>query len=405
VIRGLIGQFEQRNPKIHINLVYKNYFQARTAFVNAVEEGKAPGQARAIVPFLMNGINAAEENKAPDVFRSDVSWVAQFASRGYLLNIDPYISQGLSDYLSTPLSYDHYRGHYYGLPQVTDFLALLYNKAELKSAGITSLPPRTMTDFAADAIKVVHARKARYGFETSGASYNTMPFLYAFGGGMLDQHGNIIVNNAGSVEGLNFLLNLQNRRDKIMPQNVDFSNRPVNPIVTDFMNGKTAMIFDGPYDISQILAGANFKSNPANLGIAPIPTCPAGSSTCRPGRTGSPSGGQSYVISAGTLHPIEAYNFISFMSSKPSQIRIAEANHTLPTRQSAYRDNRVSGEHFISEFRAIESTAVPQPNIPQAVHFFETFDPHIAAALDGVESPTTALNAVAAAWKQLLASS
>ncbi len=381
VILERIRQFEQAYPKIHIKPVYMNYFQTETAFVNAAEEGGAP-----------------------DVLRSDVSWVAEFASQGYLLNIDPYISQDeLSDYLSPPLRSDQYGGHYYGLPQVTDFLALLYNKAELESAGITS-PPATMTDFANDAMTVVHDGKAKYGFETNGTSYNVMPFLDAFGGGMMDQHGNILVNDAGSVEGLNFLLNLQNR-DNVMPKNVNFSNGPVSPIVTDFMNGRTAMIFDGPYDVSEILKGFSFKGNPGNLGIAHIPTCPVDASTCSPGQTGSPSGGQSYVISAGTLHPIEAYKFISFMSSTPSQVEIAEANRTLPTRQSAYQGNGISSEQFIKEFRSIEWMAVPQPDIPQAGHLFDAFDPNIAAALDGVESPAIALNAVADAWKQLLAGS
>ena len=32
-----------------------------------------------------------------------------------------------------------------------------------------------------------------------------------------------------------------------MPQHVNFSNEPASPMVSDFMSGKTAMIFDGPY--------------------------------------------------------------------------------------------------------------------------------------------------------------
>ena len=54
----------------------KDFFHARTAFTTAVQEGNAP-----------------------DVFRSDVSWAPLFASEGYLLNIDSYVSQSdLSDY-------------------------------------------------------------------------------------------------------------------------------------------------------------------------------------------------------------------------------------------------------------------------------------------------------------------
>ncbi len=377
VINKLINQFERQNPGIRINAVKTGYYVTEAAFENAAEEGEAP-----------------------DVLRSDVGWVAQFASQGYLLNIDSYINQSdLSDYLITPLTYDRYDGHFYGLPQVTDFLALLYNKAELEKAGLTS-PPATMNDFERDAEKVVQSRAARYGFETDGTGYNTLPFLYAFGGGMLDRNNKILVNSNGSVNGLNFLLKLQNI-DRVMPENVNYSSGSASSPVTDFITGKTAMIFGGPYDVPGILAGSRFKSDPGNLGIASVPTCPAGTPTCHAGQTGSPNGGQSYVISAGTKHPLEAYKFISFMSSELSQVAIAEANHTLPTRKSA--QNAVSGEGFISEFLNLAPTAVAQPAISQAGRLFDSFTPDIAAALDGSESPIAALNAVADAWQQLLA--
>lgn len=380
VIGKLIGQFEQQYPEIHINPVNINYFQTQTAFAVATQEGNPP-----------------------DVLRSDASWVAQFASQGNLLNIDSYVPQGdLSDYLSAPLSYDYYQGHLYGLPQVTDFLALLYNRAMLERAGITS-PPATMTDLERDAEKVKQQTNgATYGFETDGTSYNVLPFFYAFGGGMFDQHGNILVKSNGSVKGLEFLLQLQNA-DKVMPTQVNFSNGPLPATITDFRTGRTAMIFGGPYDVPEILTNPSFKSNPGNLGIAGIPTCPAGTPTCHAGQTGTPVGGQSYVVSAGTKHPLEAYRFISFMSSTASQIEIAETNHTLPTRHSAYQDRKVSSERVISAFLPIARTAVPRPAIPQAGYLFDAFDPRIAAALDGVQSPIAALSAVADAWKQLLA--
>lgn len=383
VIRKLINQFEQRYPEVHIDAVPMNYFQTETAYENAVKEGKAP-----------------------DVLRSDVSWVAQFASQGYLLNLDSYTAQSdLSDYLPPAMSYDYYNKHLYGLPQVTDFLALLYNKAELRKAVRTASSPATMTDFEADAKEIVQRGAAKYGFETDGTAYNVLPFFYTFGGGMLGQHNKILVNDAGSVAALDFLLKLQNK-DRAMPADVNYSNGPVPVPVTDFRNGKTAMIFGGPYDIPEILAGPSFKNNPGNLGIAAIPTCPARTPTCRAGQVGTPSGGQSYVISASTLHPIEADKFISFMSSLPRQIEIAVANHTLPTRISAYK-HAVSGEQFISEFLPIAHTAVPQPAVPQVGvgNLLSAFDPNIAAALDGVESPIAALNTVADTWKQLLAGS
>jgi arabinogalactan oligomer/maltooligosaccharide transport system substrate-binding protein len=372
IIGKLIQQFEKVYPRIHIKAVDANYFLTDPVFVNDAEQGTAP-----------------------DVLRSDVGWVTQFASQGFLLNIDSYIPQASrSDYLSASLKYDYYNGQLYGLPQVTDFLALLYNKVELEKAGITSAPA-TMADFEKDASEAVKRKAAKYGFETDGSGYNALPFLYAFGGGMLGQNNKIMVNSNGSVNGLKFLLRLQNT-DKAMPTNVNFSIGRVSSPVKDFTTGTTAMIFGGPYDVPEILTGSSFKGHPDNLGIVRIPRGPAG-------QTGTPVGGQSYVISARTTHPIEAYKFISFMSSKLSQVAIAKANHTLPTRKSAYQRG-ISGERFISEFLPVMRTAVPRPAIPQAGRLFDTFDPNIAAALDGVESPNAALNAVADAWKQLLAS-
>jgi arabinogalactan oligomer/maltooligosaccharide transport system substrate-binding protein len=154
------------------------------------------------------------------------------------------------------------------------------------------------------------------------------------------------------------------------------------------------MIFQGPWETSNILTGSSF-SDQSNMGIAGIPTGPTGVS-------GSPTGGQSYVIYAGTKHPAEAAKFIQFMSSSASQITIAKANHTLPTRQSAYSDSGVSSNPVVSGYYAVRSTAVSRPVIPQGGQLFTDFDPNIQAALAGSKTAADALNAVADKWKTLL---
>ena len=394
-ILKLVKKFNQEHSDIQVNAMYENFFQARTAFTTAIQQGKAP-----------------------DVLRSDVGWTPLFASKGYLLNLGPYVSQSdLSDYLNAPLSttngippsttrgigpalsaplvYDEYKGGLYGLPEVTDFPALLYNWNELNEAGITS-PPVTMDDFEKDAVEIAQKGAAKYGFEFDGSSYGALPFLYACGGGMFDQYDNILVNNSGSVAGLNFLVELQKVGNvQVMPPTPSFS-APPGTMVKDFMNGRTAMIFDGPSDLNGILtsSGSVFKKHPGYLGIAPIPT--------GPGRqTRAPLGGQSYVISAGTAHPVEAYKFIQFMNSTSSQAAIAEANHTLPTRLSAYQDSGVSSDQFISAFLSFRDTVVARPAGPRTAYLFDTADPDVWAALYGDQSPDEALNAIAYSWKQL----
>ena len=382
VIPTLISQFEKANPKIRIKAVNANYFQTESAFESAAQEGRAP-----------------------DILRSDVTWVPQLASQDYLLDINPYIQGGVKGYLGGPLSYDRYHGQYYGLPQVTDFLALLYNRAELAKAHIR--PPATMADFETDVKKIVKSRAAEYGFETDGTAYSVLPFLYTFGGGMLGHDGRILISDQGSINGLNFLLNELTvpSHNGAKPVHVNFSSSPTSDALAEFKRGAAAMIFGGPYDVPTITKNSSRFGNIGNLGVAPIPACPTRTSTCRAGQSRTPNGGQSYVISASTLHPREAYKFIAFMSSMNSQIKIAELNQTLPTIRSAYTA-AVSSEHFIKEFENAEKKMVVcQSGNLQAGHLIDLLNPEIAAALNGATGATAALHAAADNWKQLLAGS
>jgi hypothetical protein len=62
-----------------------------------------------------------------------------------------------------------------------------------------------------------------------------------------------------------------------------------------------------------------------------------------------------------------------------------------------------TGKGIQRPFRLFGKTAAARPAIPQGGHLFDAFDPNIGAALDGALSPRDALNAVAEAWRQLLA--
>jgi arabinogalactan oligomer/maltooligosaccharide transport system substrate-binding protein len=90
------------------------------------------------------------------------------------------------------------------------------------------------------------------------------------------------------------------------------------------------------------------------------------------------------------------------MSSTASQVAIAKANHTLPTRQSAYQDSAVSANPVISGYYAVKDVARNHPIIPQGGQLFTDFDPNVQAALAGAKTPQQALDAVAAAWQKLL---
>lgn len=332
---------------------------------------------------------SAQGGDAPDVLRCEIAWTPEFAAMGLLLPIDDKISaDDKKDYLKAPFNYNIYQGKTYGIPQVTDAPALLFNKRLFKEAGIANAPA-TMDEFYADAKKLT--KNGHYGFYVSADSYFLQPFLFAFGGGTVTDAKDIKINTPESLEGLKFMLKF--KEEKLSQANLDFPNQ-YNNMMTDFKEGKAAMIINGPWATADILGGKEFKDHPENFGIAPIPKGPKGQ--------GSPVGGHNYVISANTKHPNEAYKFIEFLNKTENQVKFANVNKVLPTRQSAYSDPTLKDDAIIQGFKAQMDVATNRPVIPEGGQIFTDFTPNVEAAVKGQKKPEEALKAVEDSWKKLL---
>ncbi|MGH3741591.1 MAG: extracellular solute-binding protein, partial [Micromonosporaceae bacterium] len=119
--KKLIGKFNKKYPNVKINYQSVPFGEAQNKFKTAAEAEKG----------------------APDILRAEVAWVPEFASLGYLYALDGTdLLKEEIDFLETPMSSNKHNGKTYGVPQVTDSLALLYNKALLEKAGVDS-PPKT----------------------------------------------------------------------------------------------------------------------------------------------------------------------------------------------------------------------------------------------------------------------
>ncbi len=374
VITQLIQKFEQENSNIKVDAQLVDFGSAHDKFATAAQNGSAP-----------------------DVLRADVGWNTEFAANKYLYDITKYVSASdKSDYLAAPMAYATYQGKLYGLPQVTDFLVLYYNKQMLTSASIADAP-KTWDDFDAANKKLTTGGK--FGWAWEGSSYFSQPFIFSFGGGLYDTSTTPptpTINNAGSVKGFNFL-----KQELAYAPKVDFQNGYTNAVKA-FQTGQAAMLMNGPWEYTNILTGTAFK-DPTNLGVAAVPMDPATGDVAR-----SPAGGQNYVMYAGTKHPDEAYKFMSFLSSTASQVAIANANKTLPTRQSAYNDSAMASNTAVKSFSALLPTQKARPVIPQGGQIYAPvtgFDPNLQKFLTGQEDAQTAANNIADGFKKLVAGS
>lgn len=341
------------------------------------------------VPFsdaLNKYKTVAQAGNAPDIFRAEIAWTTELASMGYLMSLDAFINEeAQKDFIPQSLAYSRYRNHIWGLPQVTDCLALFYNKR------LTPTPPETLEELVSLGKKLTKP-PAQYAFFYRGDPYWFTPFIWAFGGDLIDSQSlEVKIAEEPAVKALNFLIDLR-KKEKIVPESVDFANDYENMQI-GFKNGQYAMIINGPWSTADLLAGPEFK-NPANLGIARIPKGPGG--------WGSPVGGHNYVIAANTKKLWASWEVIHYLSRPQIQARFALKNNLLPTRKSTYELPEVKSNRIIQDFKHVLDTASIRPVIPQSGAIFIDLKPAYQAALLGEKSPETALKEVEKAWKALL---
>jgi len=109
---------------------------------------------------------------APDVVSSfTTDNVGEFCHSNAFTDLTPFMDKAGIDpqktFPAAQLAYTQYEGDQCALPLLSDAYGLYYNKDAFKAAGITS-PPKTMSEFDADALKLT---------KSSGDSYSQLGFM------------------------------------------------------------------------------------------------------------------------------------------------------------------------------------------------------------------------------------
>ncbi|QSF46125.1 extracellular solute-binding protein [Paenibacillus tianjinensis] len=323
-----------------------------------------------------------------DIFRSDNSWIPEFADLGLLYPLDELASdKDRASYVTSALQSNEYQGSLYGLPSVLEAPALLYNKRILHEAGYSS-PPATMDELLQIAKKV--SSKDRYGVYLNNDAYYALPYLWAFGGSTITDDKKIELTSANSISALSFMLQL--KQEGATQKYPDFSDS-YSRMMQDFSEGKSAMIINGPWAVLEILEGSEFK-DADNLGIAQIPAGPNGQ--------GSPIGGHSFVVSNYSDYPEEAYEVIKYLTSEEIQLLQSERLRTLPTQTSVYQNQKLADDPIIQGFKDQVDVAKARPLIPEGSQMFNDFTPNLTDILLGKQSVQAGVQKIEQAWKLML---
>ncbi|MFF1407617.1 extracellular solute-binding protein [Streptomyces sp. NPDC058294] len=367
--KTLVQQFEGANKNIKVKYVNVPFDQAQNKFDTA-----------------------AGSQGAPDVLRSEVGWTPAFAKKGFFLPLDG--TEALADrakFQPSLIKQAQYQGKTYGVPLVTDTLALVYNKALFKKAGIGQAP-RTWDELKSDAARIQAKTKAD-GYWGSTAGYYAQTFLYGEGTDTVDAAAKkITVGSAAAKKAYGTWLSTFSGKGL---HKADTTADAYAHIQDAFVNGKVAAIIQGPWEITNFYRGAAFKDK-ANLGIASVP---AGSA----GKAGAPTGGHNLSVYAGSdkAHQAAALKFVKFMTSAKSQEAVALKNSTLPTRSDAYTA-QVKADPGIAGYQGVLASAQPRPALPEYSSLWGPLDTELPKIASGRESLDKGLSNVELAIDKLV---
>lgn len=334
---ALIEQFNEEYPNVTINHEAVPFDEAQNKFKTAAQSGSG----------------------APDILRAEVAWVPEFASLGYLYALDGTPLLEDTNFLETPLSSNVYDGKTYGVPQVTDTLGLMYNKALFEEAGIDA-PPATWDEVteASDKLEKIGVD----GLYINSGGYFLLPFMYGAGGDLVDTDAQqITVNSPENVEGISTAQDLIKSGAAVKPD----ANDSYGTMMTLFKEGKVAMIINGPWETANVSADKKFGGF-ENLGVAPVPAGDGGQ--------GAPVGGHNYVIYSGMdEEKAEAATaFVQFMTSPESMAFMADEIGLLPANADAY--DLLDGNEKVAAWEPALEVAQPRPWIPEGGLFFAPLD-------------------------------
>jgi multiple sugar transport system substrate-binding protein len=336
-IQQTIDAFEKENPNIHV---------------------KAVGN---ITDDKINQALRAGGSSAPDVVSSfTTDNVGQFCSSKAFVDLTPFMTKSGIDPTTTfpapQLQYTQYQGDQCALPLLSDAYGLYYNKDMFAAAGITE-PPKTMSEFDADAVKLT---------KSSGDSYSQLGFMPNYHGyessishfaaqwtpTYFSEDGTSDVGNdpaiAASMEWQKQLVDKLGGYDKLEKYRSSFGDEfgAKNP----FMTGQVAMAIDGEWRAGMI----GDDAPDLNFGVAPFPVPDDQADQYGKGYiTGTIVG-----IASTSTKQNAAWRFVQYLASDTEAVvNFANAIHNVPSTVDALASPDVDQDPSMQTFISIASNA------------------------------------------------
>jgi multiple sugar transport system substrate-binding protein len=327
-------KFEAANPNVEVGLVALPY--------------------EATLEQLTIKASAGEQ---PDMTLIDVAWLAQVAAMGATEPLDEYISTDLKEkFYPATLEEVTVDGKIQALVWNDNPNGLCYNKTLMSQAGLDpNSPPKDM-----DELNDMIAKISDLGADIYGIGINNSidslsvdyfhPWLWNYGGEILDESGNVVINNEGSADAVEWLKDL-------IDQGYAQPGLYIREIRVLFAQNKCGFMVEGPW-ITGILRTESGKGEAFDeeWGATPMPKGPAVDIDQGYNHPSS----HVIVLSPDSPNKDAAFKFMEFLVSDP-EITSAWYDNTgmFPSVKNLLEEEKYKDEFVQTFVKAMEATRVP----------------------------------------------
>lgn len=367
--------------------VWKNMFQEYNKTHPGVTVNRTDIPA---ATYMTKVLEEASSGALPNVLMLDNPDVPEVAKTGVLMALPQTGDLSPSDFDASVYKSALYKGKLYAVPFYTNTIALFYNKAMLKAAGVT--PPKTWAQLLVDAKKLTTS--SHYGITFQGRAdhddilWEDEPFLWSNGGHVRD------LDSTASIQAITELHDLV--AEGAASKSVVTYNQEDE--VEQFIAGQAAMMINGSWEVPTL--APYVKDKKLSYGVVPIPVRVAGQ-TVR-----VPLGAEFWSIPKSTpAKEKAALKLLEWMSSPPQVVKesvgmgyiaVVKAAAAEATKQEGPMINvfaseiasggRTRTEHVGTNYRAIS----------------DAIDPLLQDAVLGTKTPAAAMKAAAAQVSSIL---
>jgi multiple sugar transport system substrate-binding protein len=323
-----IARFEAANPDI---------------LVEIVEPRKGPEGHREGMGQLL-----AEGNEDVDVVLVDDARLAEYAANGWLIALEDYVNDAgldMGGFFPGTVEGSTIDGSLVALPWIAGTGLLYYRTDLLENQGLA--PPTSWPEVQQVALDLKAAEGLRAGHVWQGEAYesltcNTLEFVWAFGGEVLDVTGRVVFDSEETRSALQQMSDLV--RSGASPE--DTASYREGTSLAAMRRGESALMRNWPYAWERLHREDSQVGG--QVAIVPLPA------SCLQG--------QSLALSAHGMHPEKAFRLMRYLVGADQQVEVATEAGRPPALEAVYADaGLLQAQPFLEALHTALGQARPRP--------------------------------------------